>query len=334
MGISLAHDSSVADAGAPSPFRAHLPFRVASSLHSKGGSRLPPIGPHYRKQFRASALVAAGFSRADFSLSQEKTPYIPHRGKPTLPTPHANIRSVPVDKDALKSNLASIQERVARAAERSGRPVEGIAFVAVSKTFSAEAIRAAHELGLRHFGENRVQEFDSKRQALADLDATFHLIGHLQGNKARRAAEIFDIIDSVDSIALARKLDAAWAEHRKADASKLPILIEVQLAAEESKFGVTEADLPNLIEAILQLPRLELRGLMAIPPFLENPERVRPYFQRLRQLRENMRQRFGAAAADSFRELSMGMSHDFEVAIEEGATQIRVGTALFGARVP
>jgi pyridoxal phosphate enzyme (YggS family) len=237
-----------------------------------------------------------------------------------------------MDRSALESNLASIQGRVVRAAERSGRGIEDITFVAVSKTFSAEAVRAAHELGLRHFGENRVQEFDSKREAVADLPATFHLIGHLQGNKARR--EIFDSIDSVDSIALARKLDAAWAEHRKADASKLPILIEVQLAAEESKFGVTEADLPNLIEAILQLPRLELRGLMAIPPFLENPERVRPYFQRLRQLRENMRQRFGAAAADSFRELSMGMSHDFEVAIEEGATQIRVGTALFGARVP
>jgi len=245
----------------------------------------------------------------------------------------ANICSVAVDRSALESNLADIQKRVARAAERSGREVEGITFVAVSKTFSAKAIRVAYDLGLRHFGENRVQEFDSKREAVADLTVTFHLIGHLQGNKARRAAEIFDTIDSVDSIALARRLDAAWAEHREADASKLPILIEAQLAAEESKFGVTEADLPNLIEAILQLPRLELRGLMAIPPFLENPEHVRPYFQRLRQLRENMLQRFGATAGDSFRELSMGMSHDFEVAIEEGATQIRVGTALFGARV-
>jgi pyridoxal phosphate enzyme (YggS family) len=238
-----------------------------------------------------------------------------------------------VDQDALKSNLASIQQRVARAAARSGRPIEGITFVAVSKTFSAEAIRAAYELGLRHFGENRVQEFDSKREALAELPATFHLIGHLQSNKVRRAAEIFDAIDSVDSIALARKLDAAWAEKRGTDASKLPILIEVQLATEESKFGVAPADLPALIESIIELPRLELRGLMAIPPFLGNPEHVRPYFERLRQLRDDMRQRFGAAAADSFRELSMGMSHDFEVAIEEGATQIRVGTALFGPRV-
>ena len=256
------------------------------------------------------------------------------KGGSCLTNSHANIRNVPVDKDALKSNLARIQERVARATERSGRPVEGITFVAVSKTFSADAIRAAHELGLRHFGENRVQEFDSKREALANLNATFHLIGHLQGNKARRAAEIFDIIDSVDSISLARKLDAAWAEKRGTDASKLPILIEVQLAAEESKFGVTPADLPALIESILELPRLELQGLMAIPPFLENPEHVRPYFQRLRQLRDDMRQKFGAAASDSLRELSMGMSHDFEVAIEEGATQIRVGTALFGPRIP
>lgn len=238
-----------------------------------------------------------------------------------------------VDKSALESNLALIQERITRAAERSGRRAEEITIVAVSKTFSVEAVLVAHELGLRHFGENRVQEFDSKRETLADLDATFHLIGHLQGNKARRAAEIFDAIDSVDSISLARKLDGAWSEDRKANGSKLPVLIEVQLAAEDSKFGVTEADLPILIEAILQLPRLQLRGLMAIPPYLENPEDVRPYFRRLRELRDEIRQRFRASAADSVHELSMGMSHDFEVAIEEGATQIRVGTALFGGRV-
>jgi pyridoxal phosphate enzyme (YggS family) len=237
----------------------------------------------------------------------------------------ANICAVAVDKSALESNLALIQERITRAAERSGRRAEEITIVAVSKTFSVEAVLVAHELGLRHFGENRVQEFDSKRETLADLDATFHLIGHLQGNKARRAAEIFDAIDSVDSISLARKLDGAWSEDRKANGSKLPVLIEVQLAAEDSKFGVTEADLPILIEAILQL--------MAIPPYLENPEDVRPYFRRLRELRDEIRQRFRASAADSVHELSMGMSHDFEVAIEEGATQIRVGTALFGGRV-
>ncbi len=238
-----------------------------------------------------------------------------------------------VEKSALESNLARIQERIASPAERSGRRAEEITIVAVSKTFSAEAILVAHELGLRHFGENRVQEFDSKRETLADLDASFHLIGHLQGNKARRATEIFDAIDSVDSISLARKLDAAVSEHPKADGSRLPVLIEVQLAAEDSKFGATEADLPSLIESVLQLPRLQLRGLMAIPPFLENPQHVRPYFRRLRQLRDDMRRRFGATDRDSFHELSMGMSHDFEVAIEEGATQIRIGTALFGGRV-
>jgi PLP dependent protein len=240
---------------------------------------------------------------------------------------------VPVDRSALESNFARIQKRIAHAADRSDRRAEDITLVAVSKTFSAEAVAAAYELGLRHFGENRVQEFDSKREALDGLDATFHLIGHLQGNKARRAAEIFDAIDSVDSIALARKLDSALGERPEVDASKLPVLIEVRLAAEKSKFGVTEAELPDLVETILKMPHLELRGLMAIPPFLENPEGVRPYFRRMQQIRDAMRHRFGAASANSFRELSMGMSHDFEVAIEEGATQIRVGTALFGSRV-
>ena len=310
MGISLAHHSSA--------LRRALRRDNQNSSASK----------------RRPALVEAGFSRALSSPVQggKVQATIGSRARASLPSRRANICSVAVDRGALESNLARIQERVARAAERSGREVEGITFVAVSKTFSAEAICVAYDLGLRHFGENRVQEWDSKREAVTDLPATFHLIGHLQGNKARRAAEIFDSIDSVDSIALARRLDAAWGEQGKANVSKLPILIEVQLAAEESKFGVTEADLPSLIEAILQLPRLELRGLMAIPPFLENPEHVRPYFQRLRQLRDDLRQRF-EGAADSFRELSMGMSHDFEAAIEDGATQIRVGTALFGARL-
>jgi PLP dependent protein len=237
-----------------------------------------------------------------------------------------------VDKNAIASNLERIQERIAHAAKRSGRRANDVTIIAVGKTFSADAIRAAYELGLRHFGENRVQEWESKRESISGLKATFHLIGHLQGNKARRAAEIFDTVDSVDSSALARKLDAAWAEKHPSGASKLPVLIEVHLAGEESKFGVTDAELPALCEAIFSLPHCNLCGLMAIPPFMQNPEDVRPYFRRLRGLRDELHRRFGPAASNGLSELSMGMSHDFEIAIEEGATQIRVGTALFGAR--
>jgi pyridoxal phosphate enzyme (YggS family) len=236
------------------------------------------------------------------------------------------------DTSDLKSNLARIQERIARAAERADRRANEVTLIAVSKTFPAEAIREAYALGLRHFGENRVQEWESKREAVGDLDVTIHLIGHLQSNKARRAVEIFDVVDSVDSIALARKLDSAFGDAAKSGPARLPVLIEVHLAAEESKSGVTELDLPGLTAAIHELPHLDLRGLMAIPPFLENPEDVRPYFRRLREIREALQASSGPGAADSLRELSMGMSHDFEVAIEEGATQIRIGSALFGFR--
>ncbi|HXW17638.1 MAG TPA: YggS family pyridoxal phosphate-dependent enzyme [Candidatus Acidoferrales bacterium] len=236
------------------------------------------------------------------------------------------------DKGILASNLAQIQERVARAAGRSGRRANEITLIAVSKTFPAEAIREAHALGVGHFGENRVQEWDAKRSELDGLDATVHLIGHLQSNKARRAAQIFGAIDSVDSIALARKLDAAFAECARSGTDRLPILLEVQLAAEESKSGIKPAELPTLIDAIVELPRVELRGLMAIPPYLGNPEDVRPYFRQLRELHEAAKAHLDAKLRGAFREMSMGMSHDFEVAIEEGATQVRLGTALFGSR--
>jgi pyridoxal phosphate enzyme (YggS family) len=224
----------------------------------------------------------------------------------------------------IASNLADIRERIARSAARAGRAPEDITLVAVSKTFPPAAIRSAYELGLRHFGENRVQEWESKRAAVADLDATWHLIGHLQSNKARRAANLFDRVDSVDSVALAQKLDAAAAS----EAKRLKILIEVHLGGEETKSGVPEADLPALAEIIAQLQNLELRGLMTIPPYFEEPEQVRPYFQKLRTLRDQV----GAQIGIPLNVLSMGMSHDFEIAIEEGATEIRVGTALFGER--
>ena len=224
----------------------------------------------------------------------------------------------------IASNLAEIRERIARSAARTGRTAEGITLVAVSKTFPHEAIRSAYELGLRHFGENRVQEWESKQAAVADLDAAWHLIGHLQSNKARRAANLFNRVDSVDSVALAQKLDAAAA----AEAKRLKVLIEVHLGGEETKSGVAETDLPVLAQSIAQLQNLELLGLMTIPPYFDEPERVRPYFRRLRDLRDQIR----AQLQSPLTVLSMGMSHDFEIAIEEGATEIRVGTALFGER--
>jgi pyridoxal phosphate enzyme (YggS family) len=231
---------------------------------------------------------------------------------------------MPPQDTLIASNLTEIRERIARSAARAGRAADDITLVAVSKTFPPEAIRSAFELGLRHFGENRVQEWESKRAAVADLDATWHVIGHLQSNKARRAASLFNRVDSVDSLALAQKLDAAAAS----EAKRLQVLIEVHQGGEETKSGVPEADLPALAENIVQLQNLELLGLMTIPPYFDKPEQVRPYFQKLRALRDQVCVQIGMR----LNALSMGMSHDFEIAIEEGATEIRVGTALFGQR--
>src|SRR6202046_2905856 len=228
------------------------------------------------------------------------------------------------EKSAVAENLDRIRERVARAAGRAGRRVEDVTIVAVSKTFPFEAIRAAYELGLRHFGENRVQEWEAKQPKVADLDATWHLIGHLQSNKARRAAHIFRRVDSLDDLALGKKLHAA----ADAEGKCLPVLIEVRLADEEAKSGIHEEGLLSLATSIAPFAHLEFVGLMTIPPFLEEPEQVRPYFRKLRELRDDLSQRLSRALPV----LSMGMSHDFEVAIEEGATEIRVGTALFGPR--
>jgi len=225
---------------------------------------------------------------------------------------------------SLASNLKQVQERIARAATRAGRSASDITLVAVSKTFPAEAIRAAYELGLRHFGENRVQEWELKRPVLADLAATWHLVGHLQSNKARRSTSLFQRVDSVDSIPLAQRLDATAADERK----RLQILIEVHLGGEETKSGVAEPDLLQLAESIAQLQNLELLGLMTIPPYFKMPEEVRPFFRKLRDLRDSVAGKLGLPLPV----LSMGMSHDFEIAIEERATEIRIGTALFGER--
>ncbi|MGB6481895.1 MAG: YggS family pyridoxal phosphate-dependent enzyme [Candidatus Acidiferrales bacterium] len=225
---------------------------------------------------------------------------------------------------SIASNVESVQERIARAAARSGRRPEEVVLVAASKTFSAEAIRAAYDAGIRAFGENRVQEWETKQPELTDLKPSWHLIGHLQSNKARRASRLFDWIDSVDDVALAMKLDDAAGETNE----WLAVLIEVQVDPKETKTGVAQVDLPALAEAVVQMPHLQLRGLMAVPPFSEDPRDARPFFRRLRLLRDDLEQRLGR----SFPELSMGMSHDFEVAIEEGATQVRIGSAIFGAR--
>jgi pyridoxal phosphate enzyme (YggS family) len=226
--------------------------------------------------------------------------------------------------DSTSSNLTGIRERIAQAAYRAGRDAAEVTLVAVSKTFSANVIRAAYELGLRHFGENRVQEWEAKRPALGDLDATWHLIGHLQSNKARRAANLFSRVDSVDSAGLAEKLDAAAA----AEGKRLPVLIEVHLGGEATKSGVAESELPALVENVASQRNLELLGLMTIPPFFDDLERVRPFFRKLRELRDGLNQRLSTP----LRVLSMGMSHDCEVAIEEGATEVRIGSALFGER--
>ncbi len=234
-----------------------------------------------------------------------------------------------VDAKVIRENLERIRERVERAADRAGRRAEEITLVAVSKTFPANAIRDAFDAGLRHFGENRVQEWESKHPLLSNLDATWHLIGHLQSNKAARAAHLFHTVDSVDSLALAQKLDRALSvPGERSVPERLRILIEVRLAPEETKSGASVAELPALAEGVLALPRLELSGLMCIPPLLDDAGRTRLYFAKLREARNSLAKRVGRALPV----LSMGMSQDFEVAIEEGATEIRVGTALFGSR--
>ena len=226
----------------------------------------------------------------------------------------------------IADNLARLHERIAAAAQRAGRSAEEVTLIGVAKTHPAEKIREAFQAGLRHFGENRVQEWEGKRTALADLPATWHLIGHLQSNKAARAASVFTTIDSLDDWALAQRIDRAAAD--RSSAEPMRVLLEVHLGGEETKSGVAEGELPSLAERILQLDRLRLAGLMCIPPFLEDPEEVRPYFARLRLLRDALETRLGQRLPV----LSMGMSHDFEAAIQEGATEVRVGTALFGTR--
>jgi len=227
---------------------------------------------------------------------------------------------------AIRENVAQVRERIAAACRRSQRGPDDVRLLAISKTFPPESIREAYKAGLRDFGENRVQEAAAKRPALSDLSITWHLVGHLQTNKAKTARELFQWVHSVDSFRLAQKLDQATVSA----GGRLPVLLEVNLGGEESKAGVGESDVIQLAEQSSRLVTLEVRGLMVIPPFFDDPEQVRPYFRQLRELAHKIEER--GIPNVSMRELSMGMSHDFEVAIEEGATIIRVGTAIFGAR--
>ncbi len=229
----------------------------------------------------------------------------------------------------IEENVARVRARIERAAKKSEQTTVAIALMAVSKTIPPERIREAYQAGLRLFGENRVQEFADKSDFLSDLHgAQWHLIGHLQSNKAAKAAELFHAIDSIDSLHLAEKLNAAAEKHKK----RLSVLIEVNVGGEAAKSGV--APISNEMESILraapQLTGLEIRGLMTVPPFGPSPEEARPYFRMLRELRDEISAR--KLKNISMDELSMGMSHDFEVAVEEGSTCVRIGTAIFGAR--
>jgi len=228
----------------------------------------------------------------------------------------------------LRQRLERVQARIAEAALHANRKPQDITLVAVSKTHLAETIQQAIAVGVSDLGENRVQEAESKIPEVGRNAARWHLIGHLQSNKARRAVELFDVIHSLDSVALARRLDRVCGEVNR---EVLPVLIQVDLGQEATKSGAAESELREIVEAIKQSQLLRLTGLMALPPYFDDPEQTRPYFRRLRELRDDL---LGQGAfGEQSGELSMGMTHDFEVAIEEGATIVRVGTAIFGERV-
>jgi pyridoxal phosphate enzyme (YggS family) len=225
---------------------------------------------------------------------------------------------------SIANNLADVRRRVAEAARRAGRSPDEVTLVAVSKTFSAEAVREAYAAGQRDFGENKVQEGLQKIEQTADIRVRWHLIGHLQSNKAKRAAGAFACIHSVDSVDLLRKLDAAAGD------TPPEILVQVDLAGEATKFGAPEDEAHRCVRAGLDARSVRLAGLMLLPPWNEDQEQTRPWFARLRSLRDDWIAE--GVPRDALRHLSMGMSHDFEAAIEEGSTLVRVGTAIFGKR--
>ncbi len=229
---------------------------------------------------------------------------------------------------ALAGRAAEVRARVARAAERVGRDPAAITVIAVTKTVPAAVVRSAHRLGFTIFGENRVQEAQAKIGELGREGMRWELIGHLQSNKAARAVELFDRVQSVDSVRLAALLDTHAAQR----AAPLPVLLEVNVAGEASKSGFAPDDLAEAVRVIAALPHVQLEGLMTIAPLAERPEDARPVFRRLRELRDELRVTVPIVPNGGWHELSMGMSDDFEVAIEEGATVVRIGRALFGER--
>jgi PLP dependent protein len=225
----------------------------------------------------------------------------------------------------MRERLARVREQIARAAERSGRSAEDITLIAVSKTFDSAIVQQAVDAGARDLGENRVQEGVTKAGHIRG-DVRWHLIGHLQSNKARQAVETFEVIHTIDRIELVERLDRIAGELDR----RPKVLIQVDLAHEPAKSGADESELPAIIETLDQAQHLEFRGLMVLPPFFDSPEQTRPYFRRLREIFEGLNS--NRSPERKLTELSIGMSHDFEVAIEEGATMVRVGTAIFGSR--
>ncbi len=241
----------------------------------------------------------------------------------------AEMNSEPQRQEDLRQRLERVREQIAAAANRVNRRPEEITLVAVSKTHPPELVREAIAAGATDLGENRVQEAEAKISRVGRGAARWHLIGHLQSNKARRAVELFDVIHSLDSVALVQRLDRMCGE---ANREVLPVLIQVDLAREATKSGVAESEVPKIIAAIRQSQTLRLTGLMTLPPYSDAPEQARPFFRRLRELRDELRAQ--GAFGDQGGELSMGMTNDYLVAIEEGATIVRIGTAIFGTRIP
>lgn len=229
----------------------------------------------------------------------------------------------------IAESLTVVQEKVSAACHAANRPLEDVALMAVSKMHPAEFLLEAYAAGQRLFGENRVQEFQAKASELGDAfcgadRASFHLIGPLQNNKTAKAAELFDAIDTIDTLKTAQRLDSVATESQKS----LSILVEVKLSPEESKHGIGPAALPELLDQLAGLNRVQVRGLITVPPWSEDPELARPYFRRLRELRDRLQ-----STHPELKQLSMGMSNDFAVAIEEGSTCVRIGTAIFGRRI-
>ena len=229
--------------------------------------------------------------------------------------------------DQIRQRLERVRELMAEAAVRALRRPDDVKLVAVSKTHSSEVIREAIGAGVTDLGENRVQEAETKIPEVGRHAARWHLIGHLQSNKARRAVELFDVMHSLDSLALAQRLDRMCAELSRPE---LAVMIQVDLGREATKSGVDEAEVVQIVDALKQCQRLRLTGLMTLPPYFEDGEQVRPFFRRLRALRDQFRTQ--GLFDNHSGELSMGMTHDYEIAIEEGATMLRIGTAIFGER--